>query len=120
MDRRLIAVAVVVIIVIIAAVAILAMQSPPSGGNNDSGTGDSVEIKNIAFSPATLTVANGTTVTWTNNDSTVHTVTFDNGPFASSGNFGQGQTYSVTFNQVGTFNYHCSIHPNMVAKVIVQ
>jgi plastocyanin len=120
MDRRLVAVAVVVVIVIIAVAALLAMQNQPSGGTNNAGTGDSVDIRNFAFSPATLTIPIGTTVTWTNNDTTAHTVTFDNGPFASSSNLASGQTYAVTFDQAGTFNYHCSIHPSMVAKVIVQ
>ncbi len=120
MDKRLIAVAVVVAIVVIAAVAILAMQNSPPGGTNNSGTGNSVEIKDFAFNPGTLTVPLGTTVTWTNNDTAPHTVTFDNGPFANSTTLALGQTYSVTFDQAGTFNYHCSIHPSMVAKIIVQ
>jgi plastocyanin len=120
MDRRLIAAVIVVVIIIIVAIAILAMQNPLNSGSYSTGTGNSVAIKNFAFSPATLTTANGTTVTWTNNDTTAHTVTFDNGPFTSSGDLAPGQIYSVTFDQTGTFNYHCSIHPNMVAKVVVQ
>jgi plastocyanin len=82
-------------------------------------TPNSVNIQGFAFSPQTLTVAKGTTVTWTNKDSTTHTVTSDDGVW-DSGNFANGKTFSYTFNQTGTFPYHCSIHPSMTAKVVVQ
>ncbi|HEX7476015.1 MAG TPA: cupredoxin family copper-binding protein [Dehalococcoidales bacterium] len=78
-----------------------------------------VTISGFAFSPPTLTVSKGTTVTWTNNDSTTHTVTSDSSVW-DSGNVIVGKTYSFTFNQTGTFPYHCNIHPSMTAKVIVQ
>lgn len=78
----------------------------------------SVAIANFTFSPATITVKKGTTVTWTNQDTAPHTVTGTNGG-PSSGNLSQGQTYSFTFNTVGTFNYFCAIHPMMKAVVIV-
>ncbi len=78
-----------------------------------------VNISGLAFSPQTLTVAKGTTVTWTNNDSTTHTVTSDSGVW-DSGDLAPGKTFSFTFNQTGTFPYHCKIHTFMTAKVIVQ
>jgi plastocyanin len=80
----------------------------------------SVTIHNFAFSPASVTVAPGTTVTWTNNDSTAHTVTADSGNGPKSGQLQQGQTYSFTFSQAGTYAYHCSIHPEMKATVTVS
>ena len=61
----------------------------------------------------------GTTVTWTNSDSTQHTVTADDGSF-DSGVLAQGQTFSHTFDTAGTIAYHCTIHPNMQATVTVQ
>lgn len=78
-----------------------------------------VDIKNFAFSPATLTVKVGTRVTWTNNDTVSHTVTSDTGSLLSSPTIAPGQTFSFTFNNVGTTNYHCAIHPMMKGKVIV-
>ena len=78
-----------------------------------------VEISGFAFVPSTLTVAVGTTVTWTNNDSASHTVTSNDNLF-NSGTLAKGATFSHTFNQKGTFQYHCSIHPSMTAKVIVE
>ncbi|HET8524187.1 MAG TPA: cupredoxin domain-containing protein [Thermomicrobiales bacterium] len=78
----------------------------------------SVSIHNFAFDPGTITITAGTTVTWTNNDSTTHTVTADDGAF-DSGNLPTGQSFSMTFDTPGTFTYHCAIHPNMTATIIV-
>ena len=86
--------------------------APTSGGN-------SIAISNFAFAPASLTVKVGTKVTWTNNDSTTHTVTEDHGAF-DSGNLPTGQSYSFTFSKAGTYSYHCSIHSSMVATIVVQ
>jgi plastocyanin len=77
-----------------------------------------ITIQNMAFSPATLTVTAGTTVTWTNKDAIAHSVTSDTGLFDSGSVSGNG-TYSYTFSTVGTFAYHCSIHTTMKAQVIV-
>jgi plastocyanin len=78
-----------------------------------------VTISNFAFTPATLTVKVGTTVVWTNKDSTAHTVTADDGTF-NSGNVAPGATYSYTFAKAGTVVYHCAIHTYMKGTVIVQ
>jgi plastocyanin len=79
---------------------------------------NSIYIRGMAFSPATLTVSAGTTVTWTNMDGVTHTVTSDSTLF-NSGNILLSATYSYKFNTAGTFPYHCSIHPSMKAQVIV-
>ncbi len=68
-----------------------------------------VNVQNFAFDPMDLTVAAGTTVTWTNNDSVSHTVTWDD-KSVDSGLFGQGQTFSFTFTQPGTYGYYCIPH----------
>jgi amicyanin len=119
MDRRLIIAAVVVVIIVVVAVVILALQNQP-GGSTGQGPTNSVNIKDFKFNPDTLTVSKGTKVTWTNNDNVQHTVTFNSGPYQSSGNLNQGDTFSVTFDQTGTFDYYCTIHPYMTAKIIVQ
>lgn len=76
-----------------------------------------VEIKGFTFNPATITIPKGTTVTWTQKDSAPHTVTTD--IFDSDG-LSQGQAFSYTFNQAGTFEYRCTIHPSIPhGKVIV-
>jgi plastocyanin len=80
---------------------------------------NSVTLSNFSFSPATLTVKAGTTITWTNKDSVTHTIISDTGAF-SSGNLSNGATFSYTFANRGSFAYHCSIHPTMKGTVIVE
>lgn len=59
----------------------------------------------------------GTTVTWTNDDTAAHTVTADDGSFDER--IAAGETVTVTFDEAGTFAYHCDIHTSMTATVIV-
>jgi plastocyanin len=82
-------------------------------------TTNKVTIANLAFSPSDITVKKGATVTWTNNDSTAHTVTSsaEHGP--NSQNINPGNSYTFTFADEGTFNYHCSLHPQMTGTVTV-
>jgi plastocyanin len=80
--------------------------------------GNAVSIDNFAFAPATLTVAAGSTVTWTNRDEEPHTVVANDGSFHSPG-MGSQATYSHTFPTAGKFDYVCSIHPFMHATVVV-
>ena len=82
-------------------------------------TGNAVSIDNFAFVPATLTVAAGSTVTWTNQDEEPHTVVANDGSFRSPG-MGSQATYSHTFATAGRFDYVCSIHPFMHATVVVM
>lgn len=77
-----------------------------------------VDIKNMAFAPSTMTVKIGTTITWTNNDSVPHSVTSDTGMFDSN-TLQSGGKFSFTFNQAGTFPYHCNIHTFMKGTVAV-
>lgn len=80
--------------------------------------GQQVGIANTAFAPTDVTVAVGSTVTWTNSDAATHTVTFDNGP--DCGSLATGKSTTVTFGTAGTFAYHCKIHPSMTGKVTVS
>ncbi len=77
-----------------------------------------VTILNYAFSPASITIAPGMTVIWTNRDSVAHTVTADDNSWGS-GNLAQGATYSHTFTTPGVYPYHCAIHPGMHGSVTV-
>jgi plastocyanin len=79
---------------------------------------NAVAIQGFAFSPASITVKVGTTVTWTNRDTDAHTVTANPGPFKSK-TLDTGGTFSYTFTTAGTFDYLCTIHPFMTAKVVV-
>ncbi len=80
---------------------------------------NTVEISNFDYSPKTIRVKKGTKVTWTNQDGVQHNVVGDdldalNGPLLD-----KGQSYSYTFDTVGTFSYHCAPHPYMKGTVIV-
>jgi len=78
-----------------------------------------VVIEDFAYSPATIKVSIGTTVTWTNKDTVKHTVTSQTQLF-DSGLFGKGESFSYTFNQKGDFEYYCIPHPYMKGKVSVE
>jgi hypothetical protein len=78
-----------------------------------------VDIVDFAFNPSSVAVDAGATVTWTNQDSTAHTVTADDGSF-DSGTLAAGASFSFTFTSAGTVSYHCTIHPNMVGSVVVS
>jgi plastocyanin len=80
--------------------------------------GASVTVADMAFSPASVTVAVGESVTWTFQDSISHTTTSDQG-FWDSGTRSGGATYARAFTSAGTFAYHCSIHSMMHGKVRV-
>src|SRR5438105_14727565 len=81
---------------------------------------NSVTIQNFAFSPASITVKKGTTVTWTNKDGTQHDVVENDGQDGPKSKLlAQGESYSFTFNTVGSFKYICSIHPHMTGGVTV-
>lgn len=96
-------------------------SSSSDGAKNETPQAtNAVTIQNFAFTPASITVKKGTTVTWTNKDSAAHTVTENDGKDGpASSDVNSGQTYSFTYNSVGTFQYHCSIHPSMTGTVTV-
>lgn len=79
----------------------------------------SVSIKNFAFSPSTITVPALTEVTFTNNDTTAHTITADDGSF-DSGQIEPGHIFIHAFEKPGLFTYHCSIHQSMKGEIIVE
>lgn len=78
-----------------------------------------VVIDRRRFSPATMTVAPGTTVTWVNREDATHTVTADDKSF-DSGKLDTGKTFTHTFNTAGTYPYHCEIHYGMSGQVVVK
>jgi len=81
--------------------------------------GPRVEIKHHKYVPDTLTVPVGTTVTWVNRDEDVHTVISTAEKFRSRG-MDTDEQFSQTFTAPGTYEYFCTLHPLMKAKVIVK
>lgn len=95
-------------------------QSQGQNQNTQQATSNEVSIQNFSFSPASLTVKKGTTVTWTNHDDIAHTVIeSDNKVGPGSSLLAKDQTYSFTYNEIGTFAYKCSVHPSMTGSVTV-
>ena len=78
-----------------------------------------VEIADFAYAPAELTVPQGTTVEFTNEDSTPHTATAKGGGF-DSGTIKPGKSAEVTLDRTGTFAYFCSFHPFMNGTITVE
>lgn len=102
---------------------------PPPGPANANAT-----IRDFTYSPATISISVGGQVTWSNNGPSVHTTTSDGGlwnsgslsaPSGGGGGYGGGGgslggTFSRVFTQAGTYDYHCSIHPEMKGSVVVS
>jgi amicyanin len=79
-----------------------------------------VTIKALAFHPAAINVKVGDSVVWVNEDAPPHNVAWVSGPkFASSSKLATGAKFTLTFNQPGTIQYFCSIHPFMKGTIVV-
>jgi len=78
-----------------------------------------VQIADTAFTPASVAVAPGSTVTWSNNDSVPHTVSFGDAGPQSSEILDPGGTFAATFAEAGTYAYFCELHPEMEGTVEV-
>ncbi|HEX8904996.1 MAG TPA: cupredoxin family copper-binding protein [Longimicrobiaceae bacterium] len=100
-----------------------AIPSPaaPTVPETNQGVGRVVRagMRNLAFVPGRVEIEAGTTVEWTNNDPLQHSVTADDGSFAS-GLIGTGGTWRHTFARPGTYTYHCTPHPFMKGTVVVK
>ncbi len=80
---------------------------------------NTIAIANMAFSPATMTIAKGTTITWKNDDGVAHTSTSNSGAW-DTGNISPGGSATTMFSTAGTFPFHCSYHPTMTGTIVVQ
>ena len=92
------------------------VMAGPAAEDNDK---NEVVIDNFSFGPSELTVPKGVKVTWVNKDDVPHTVVSTEGKFKSEA-LDTDEKYSFVFNDVGTYEYYCSLHPKMTAKVVVK
>lgn len=99
----------------ILSMAALLVFAPAASAQDDM----TVSIQDFSFNPGQITVAPGTTVTWVNDGQASHTTTADDGSW-DSGTLQQGEDFSFTFDEPGTYTYHCSLHPDMTASVKVS
>ena len=79
-----------------------------------------VDIKDFAFVPDPVEIPVGATVTWTNSDTVPHTATAQDREALQSGTLNQGDTFSQTFDEAGSFDYFCEFHANMKGTIVVQ
>jgi plastocyanin len=105
--------------IVMVAALLLSAGSPGSSANTAEPASAEVKVDNFSFGPATLTVAVGTTVTWTNRDDIPHTVVSTDKVFKSKV-LDTDEKFSFTFSKAGTYPYFCSIHPKMTGSVVVQ
>jgi YVTN family beta-propeller protein len=84
-----------------------------------SGAGPKISIADFAFGPQTLTIRAGESITWSNDDGSPHTITFKDGS-AGAKSLSPGQSFSRVFDKPGTYEYICSFHPYMTARVVVK
>lgn len=96
------------------------------GGRNSAGStlviggmSETVTMQDSTFSPGNLQVPVGASVTWTNRDSVPHDATATDGTWKSE-MLSEGGSSSVTFDREGTYDYYCTVHPNMKARLTVQ
>ena len=82
------------------------------------------DIEDICYIPSNIVVEKGKSVTWLNEDSSFHSVTSGFYPepsgFFDSGHLDPYQSYTLSFDEIGTYDYFCTLHPWMFAQVIVE
>lgn len=79
-----------------------------------------VSIDNFTFTPQTVTVKPGTTITWTNKDDIPHGIASDNNVFPRSKALDTDDSFSFTFTTPGTYKYFCYVHPHMTGTIVVE
>ena len=105
---------------VIAVILLFSGRARPIGAENNQPGKFQVKIDNFSFTPRILTVPAGATVTWVNQDDVPHTVVSSEGKTLKSPVLDTDDKYSFTFAKAGSYPYYCSIHPRMVAKVVVR
>jgi plastocyanin len=100
-----------------------AVASEPANSEGAKQNVVTVEIREFRFAPPTVTVHEGDTVEWKNDDSVPHTATEnveDKTPAFDSGNIQTAASWRYVAQKKGTYNYICTLHPNMHGKLIVE
>jgi plastocyanin len=86
----------------------------------DAATKNRIEIKDFHFTPQTLTVKSGETITWINRDEEPHTVVSVEKQFKKSPPLDTDQEFTITAAAPGTYTYFCSVHPKMTGTIVVE
>jgi len=105
--------------------AVLALSATGTVAQQPAATKSAeIDIVNFAFTPKTLTIARGTAVTWVNKDEEPHSIvdvpSGGQPRVFRSGGVDGGEKYTFVFNDPGTYDYICSVHPHMQGTVVVK
>ncbi len=105
---------------LLAAMLRLVLLTPPAAAAESAAAAEAkVTIDNFTFTPQSVTIKAGTTVTWVNQDDIPHTVMATEKAFRSKV-LDTDNTYSFTFTSAGTYQYFCSLHPHMTGTIVVE
>jgi plastocyanin len=99
--------------------SIVALGGEMKDADGTTAKQNKIEIKDFAFTPQTLTVKSGETVTWINRDEEPHTVVSVEKQFKKSTALDTGQEFTITAGAPGTYTYFCSVHPKMTGTIVV-
>jgi len=113
-----------VLLLPLAAIAVMLVgcgsgDSAPEESTSSPST-QAVTIQDYTYKPARITVTKGTTIDFTNKDSTAHTATSTDSGIFESGSIQPGKTGSITLNKAGTFAFYCAFHPFMKGTITVE
>jgi plastocyanin len=108
-------------VVVLAATFVVVQRVHGDGARSAEQAGAATEVKidNFTFTVPSITVPAGTEVIWVNRDDIPHTVVSQDGVFKSKA-LDTDDKFSFKFSQPGTYHYFCSIHPKMMAEVVVK
>jgi plastocyanin len=95
------------------------LQLGPVAAAESKPNATAITIDNFSFAPMQLEIAAGTQVTWTNKDDVPHTVVSIDHKFKSRA-LDTDESFSFTFQDPGTYEYFCSVHPKMTGKIVVK
>jgi plastocyanin len=96
-----------------------ALAGDMKDADSTSSKQNTIEIKDFAFNPQTITVKSGQTITWINRDEEPHTVVSVEKQFKKSSALDTDQSFTITAGAPGTYTYFCSVHPKMTGTIVV-
>jgi plastocyanin len=111
-------------VALLSGITLLNLSSIASAGvtpaANTTGSKRTIEIKDFAFNPQTITVKSGEQITWVNRDDEPHTIVSVEKQFKKSSALDTDQEFTVTVGAPGTYSYFCSVHPMMTGTIVVE
>jgi plastocyanin len=97
----------------------VALAGDMKDADSTSSKQNTIEIKDFAFNPQTITVKSGQTITWINRDEEPHTVVSVEKQFKKSSALDTDQSFTITAGAPGSYTYFCSVHPKMTGTIVV-